>query len=352
MWKTIGHSKIVGLLQQSLGRGTLSHAYLLIGPPQVGKMTLARDLAATLNCRSGKGNQPCWECSSCLKIAADKHADVQVIGLNSNLNAEEAREKTEIGIGQIEYMLHSANLPPFEGLCRVYIIDEAANLSTDAANRLLKTLEEPPARVIFVLLTASPGLIPATVLSRCQQLNLARLKTGEIESLLISRGDTDPETAKLISRLSRGCPGWAIAASHNTAVLPERREKFEKMRAILKADYNERFTAAAQLALQFSKKRESVYETLDIWTGWWRDLLLVKTGCNGAVVSTDFMPAVVEMAGTYSLAQIKDVINYVLEAGEHLKLNANPRLVLESLMLKLPQPSVNTLTQQIEVKHA
>ena len=329
-------------MQQAVERGTISHAYVLIGPPQVGTMTLARDVAAALNCQSEKGKRPCWECPACLKIAAGKHADVQVIGLNSNLDSDDAKEKTEIGIGQIEYMLHSANLPPFEGLYRVYIIDEAANLSTDAANRLLKTLEEPPAKVIFILLTANSRLIPATVLSRCQQLSLTRLKTTEIAALLNSRGEIDPETAKLITRLSRGCPGWAIEASHNTALLPERREKFEKMQAILKGDYHERFNAAAQLALQFSKKREIIYETLDTWAGWWRDLLLVKTGRNGDIVSIDFMPAVVEMAGTYSLAQIKDVIKYILEAGEQLKLNANPRLVLESLMLNFPQSAVKT----------
>ena len=111
MWQTIGQPKILDLLQRALERGTLSHAYLIIGPPQVGKMTLALDLAMSLNCRAGKGKSPCGECLSCRKIANGKHADVQIVGLNMNQISEDAKERTEIGIEQIKEMLHSASLP-------------------------------------------------------------------------------------------------------------------------------------------------------------------------------------------------------------------------------------------------
>jgi hypothetical protein len=109
------------------------------------------------------------------------------------------------------------------------------------------------------------------------------------------------------------------------------------MRAMVKGDYTERFTAAAQLAQQFGKRRESVYETLDSWTGWWRDILLAKTGCDSDIVSIDFLPDLVEMAGTNSLAEIKAALESIKAAGEHLRLNANARLALESLMLNLPK---------------
>jgi DNA polymerase-3 subunit delta' len=250
-------------------------------------------------------------------------------------------------------MLHSANLPPFEGQYRVYIIDEAGHLSMEAANRLLKTLEEPPKKVVFVLLTTNARLIPATVISRCQSINLARVKTSEIETALIDRWLVEPEKARLLSRLCHGCPGWAITASTSAHLLEDRREVFEKMVKAVKSDYSERFTTAGQLATQYSKKRETVYETLDSWAGWWRDILLVKTGCDSDIVSIDYLPALAEMAGLYNLARIKTAIVSIREAVEQLKLNANARLALEALMLNLPRAVTNpSAGQRVEVKNA
>ncbi|MDD5701622.1 MAG: DNA polymerase III subunit [Dehalococcoidales bacterium] len=346
MWQTVGQSKIIELFQRALIQGRLAHAYLMVGPTQVGKMTLARELAMALNCRVEIDRRPCGECVSCRKISAGKHADVMITGLNQAPAPDENKEKTEIGIEQIKDMLRTASLPPFEGEYRVYIIDEAANLSMEAANRLLKTLEEPPEKVTFILLTANAGLIPATVISRCQRLNLSRLKTDDIESLLISRYNTEPEKARLLACLSRGSPGWAIEAAQKTSFLQERSEKMERVIAIIKSAYSERFAAAAQMAQQFGKKREAVYETLDAWTSWWRDLLLVKTGCTGDIINIDYRAALAEMAGAFSLTQMKTAVRYILEAGEQLKLNANSRIVFENLMLSLPTPMGNRAGKQ------
>jgi DNA polymerase-3 subunit delta' len=167
MWQIIGQDRILSSLRRGLEGGTLAHAYLLVGPPHVGKMTLARDLARAVNC--GEAGPPCGECAACQKISVGKHADVQMIGL---YGGAEARSRTEIGIDQIREVQHAASLPPFEGKCRVFIIDGAEYLSTEAANSLLKTLEEPAASVVFVLLTTSDRRLPATVVSRCQRLEL------------------------------------------------------------------------------------------------------------------------------------------------------------------------------------
>jgi DNA polymerase-3 subunit delta' len=347
MWQTIGQSRTVGFLQQALTQGSLSHAYLLVGPPQVGKMTLALDLAKTLNCRSEKDLRPCENCVPCQKIAAGNHADVQVVALNRNPNPEDIKERTEIGIEQIKEMLHSASLPPFEGEYRVYIIDEAGHLSLEAANRLLKTLEEPPGKVVFILITANARLIPDTVISRCQRLNLKRLKIAEIESALKERYNIEADKAILLARLSHGCLGWAIEAVKETNLLQERQEKFENMLVMVRSNYTDRFSLAAQLAAQFGKKRESVYETLDTWASWWRDILLVKTGCSSDIVSIDFKSALAQMAGAFSLVQIKETLQQIATGSEQLKLNANSRLVLEGLMLKIPQSGTLTNLQAV-----
>ena len=138
MWNIVGQRRALSLLQGSLSRGRVAHAYLFSGPPHVGKMTLANDLARALNCNAN--DPPCGECSICQRITSGKHADVQEIGLGKN---PDGKVQTEIGIEEIRQLQHSTNLPPFEGKCRVYIINGAEWLSTEAANCLLKTLEEP-----------------------------------------------------------------------------------------------------------------------------------------------------------------------------------------------------------------
>lgn len=352
MWQTKGQTKLIEYLQHALDQGKLSHAYLLVGPPQIGKMTLALDLAMTLNCREEQ--KPCGKCASCLKILDGKHADVQVVGLNLNNGPDtEKKERTEIGIDQIKDMLHSASLPPFEGIYRVYIIDEAGHLSMESANRLLKTLEEPIGKVVFILLTANAQSILATVISRCQRLNLTRMKSEEIESILIKDYQVEPEKARLFARLGKGCPGWSIEAAGNPVLLQERTEKFGKMLDWVRGDYSDRFAAAARLILQFSKKRETVYEELDAWSGFWRDVLLAKTGCDDNIINSDFLPVIVEVARAFTLGQIRTALKSIQDAVDQLKLNGNAKLVMEVLMLNIPRLSVNKIARpQVEVKYA
>jgi len=324
----------VSLLQHSLERETLAHAYLFTGLPHVGKMTLALNLAQALNCVGAE--PPCGECDSCRKIASAKHADVQIIGLAHSENSAEGKLRAEISIDQIREMQHLASLPPFEGRYKVFIIDGAELLSNEAANCLLKTLEEPVGKVIFILLTTNERLLATTVVSRCQRLELLSLATTEVETALNSRWGIESQKAKLLAGLSHGCLGWAISATVDDGLLQQRAERMDKLLDITNADYEERFDYAAQLATQFSQNRGLVQEVLDLWLDWWRDLLLVKVGCSDNITNVDLEARLVEMDRGYSLAQIRAFINSIQAAGEQLRQNANPRLVLEILMLNIP----------------
>jgi len=342
MWEMIGQDKIISLLQRSLGGGSLAHAYLFVGPPHVGKMTMALKLAQAVNCLAD--NPPCGECESCKKIVTSKHADTRIIGLNQELNSADSKRKIEISIEQIREMQHSSSLPPFEGKRKVFIIEEAERLSVEAANCLLKTLEEPVGGVMFILLTGNDRLLPSTVISRCQQLELAPVAAKDIESALLSKRGIESSRAGLLAKLCHGCPGWALSAAVDSNLLNHRAEMMGRLFDIINADYEGRFAYAAQLVTQFSKNRQLVYEVLDLWLDWWRDLLLVKVNYRDAIVNIDFLPVLSEMAQSYRLAQIKAVISDIQSAREQLGQNANPQLVLEVLMLSIPKSKLSGLS--------
>ncbi len=335
MWDVVGQDRVISLLQRSLEAESLAHAYLLVGSAHVGKMTLALNLAEALNCEGAE--PPCGECASCLRIADGKHADVQVIDLGSaNGDSAESESKVKISVEQIEQMQHSASLPPFEGRCKVFILDGAELLSIGAANRLLKTLEEPSGKVVFVLLTMNDKLLPATIVSRCQRVELAPLGTAEVETALIERWGTEPDKAKLLSRLANGCLGWAVSAARDEQLLQQRAEALDRLLDITEAGYEERFQYASQMAGRFSQNRTAVREILNLWLEWWHDLLLVKVGCSGAVTNIDRSTQLASVAAGYTLNQIRVFIDSIRAAVEQLQLNANPQLALEVLMLSVP----------------
>jgi DNA polymerase-3 subunit delta' len=335
MWQVVGQSRVVSLLQRSLEKGVLAHAYLFIGPPHVGKMTLALNLAQALNCEGA--DKPCGQCLSCQKIAQSKYADVQIIGLDYTSEADEVKTRTEIGIDQIRQVQHSASLPHFEGKYKIFIIDGAELLSIEAANCLLKTLEEPVGRVVFLLLTTSPGLLPDTVVSRCQQLELLPLSSDEVENALTGQWGIEPQKAKLLSRLCHGCLGWALSAALGDEMLKQYCERRDNMLDIINAGYEERFTYVAQLAAQFSQRRGFVQEVLNIWLDFWRDLLLIKADFAEAITNVDIEKTLTDLAIGFSLAEIRAFIRGIQAAKQQLKQNANPRLVLEVLMLNMPE---------------
>lgn len=333
MWSIIGQNKAVSLLKRSLEMGSLAHAYLFIGPTHVGKMTLALNLAQALNCEAAE--PPCGQCMSCQKIIAAKHADVQIIGLGNNGHSPEARPRAEISIDQIREVQHSASLPPFEGKFSVFIIDGAELLSTEAANCLLKTLEEPEGRVVFILLTTNERLLPATAISRCQRVELPPLAINDVEVALNRDWGVEPEKARLLARLSHGCPGWAISANLDNGLVQQRNERLDELLEIIDADAEGRFVYAAKLATQFGQNRVVVQERLDLWVDWWRDLMLVKVGCSDDITNIDQLDTLVNKAKEYRLARIQASIKSIRAAGEQLRQNASPRLVLEVLMLGL-----------------
>jgi DNA polymerase-3 subunit delta' len=241
MWQLAGHSRATTLLQQSLRNGQLSHAYLLVGPAHVGKFTLARNLAQAVNCESE--SRPCQECTSCRRIATSKHSDIHIVDLVSV-------EKKEIGIRQIAEMQTAAHLPPFEGKCKVFIFDRAEMLSNEAANSLLKTLEEPPPNILIILLTARESALLPTIASRCQRVELRPLPLGLVIDVLVKDYQVPQERADFLARLSGGCLGWALQALRDETLLSSREQRLEDFSRLCAAGEQLEMNANPRLALE------------------------------------------------------------------------------------------------------
>ena len=329
MWQVIGQDKILSLLDYSLKTDTIAHAYLLAGPRHVGKGTLAFNLAQALNCDGPE--LPCGQCRSCRRILEGKHADVTPIGLDS---------KTEIGIDDIRGLQRLANLPPYEGKCKVFIIDDAEYLSTEAANSLLKILEEPPPRVVWLLLAAEEERLLPTIISRCQRLELKPVPSEQVQEILVNSYNADADKAKLLTQLCHGRLGWALSALANDDILEQRSQRIARLVSLLTPtgrNLEQRFAYAQELASQFSQNRRAGAEIIEIWLDWWRDLMLIKGACKEAIINVDYEIALEEQARGLSLSEIKGFLANLCLLQEEISKNVNPRLALEWLMLNLPR---------------
>jgi len=343
MWQTVGQDRAVAALQRALrpkadpplaeAGGRRAHAYLLAGPPQVGKATLARELAQALNCDGAE--PPCHECTPCRRIAAGIHADVQTVTVEAS--GDGAVHK-DISIDQIREVGRSVSLRPFEGRCRVIIIDPADAMNEAAQNAFLKTLEEPPPDVVFLLITARPQLLRATIRSRCQRLDLRPLPVAAAQAALIERWGLPERRAEVLARLSRGRLGWALAAQADEEMMRARREALMDIRNLAQCSLAERFARAGDLAGRFGRQREAVLEVLDLWGQWWRDVLLGATGCQEAITNVDLADILRAEAARYDPRQVASFLRSLAAARRRLEENVNPRLALEVLLLDLPAP--------------
>lgn len=319
-WKTVGHDWAVGLLRRGLAAGRVGHAYLLCGPPQIGKTTLALELAQALNCP--RPDPPCGQCPSCLKTARRAHPDVQVVvgrGTGESLQ-----------IDQIRALQREVALAPYEGRRRVVILRGMDRATVEAANSLLKLLEEPPAHLTLVL-TAAAELVPQTVLSRCQRLNLRPAARGVVESLLRERG-CPPAQAHLLAQLSGGRVGWAVQTYGDESALRQRQQDLEQFLAALGADRVERLDFAARVSRDAVDARRQI----DLWTGWYRDVMLWPGPGRAHVVNVDQAEALADWAARTPLWQAWAALEVLRTAAVQLEVNINPRLALEELMLRLP----------------
>jgi len=241
-----------------------------------------------------------------------------------------------IGIDAVKEVIRRVSLNPYEGSCSVVIVDGAESMSDDAANALLKTLEEPPPQVMFLLLTTDEGAVLPTIRSRCQSMGLNPLSKEMMVEQLVTRRQATAEQAEQLFRLSRGCLGWAISALEDAQVLEQREADLDKMQETLQAGLETRFTYANEVATLFGSNRDAAKDLLALWLRWWRDLLLIKEGAETFLHNSDHEESLKTQASGLSTAEIVQFINRLMQTMSNLDSNVSPRLAMEVLMLNLP----------------
>jgi DNA polymerase-3 subunit delta' len=238
-----------------------------------------------------------------------------------------------IGIEAIRELQSAASLQPFEARGKVLILDNADAMTRDAANALLKLLEEPPPGVTLLLTTANEEVVPDTIRSRCQTLRLRPLPFARVEEALRERGVEAEEAARL-AHISGGRLEAALALTEDPSYLDTRREALAQLIEALAMPPADRLRLAGRMADGFFRDRERLYAQLDLWATLLRDALLISAGAPEGVTDPTLVEELAALARpTAETAQALQAVQFTHES---LRRNANPRLAVEALLLALP----------------
>lgn len=303
-------------------RSQFPHGLLLYGPEGIGKYELALELGKSLLCDSpGSAGIACGLCSHCRLINAGTHPDWYAVGLEMN---DSGKLSSEIKIGQIRGLCQSLLQTRHSGRYKIAIINPAERMNRNAANSLLKTLEEPAPETLLLLVSSQPSRLPATIRSRCQQLRIKSPDHATVKAWLRKQyADMDAEA---LYAASAGSP-VAAAEIATQGLLPARSDVLQDLRAVLAEATN-------PLAVAEKWKDSDLRWILSWLTSWLEDLILLKRGGQQAVLNVDLVKSLLVLSEQADLAKLFNLHERVLQAKLLLDSAVNHRLLYESLLLE------------------
>ncbi len=366
-----GQDSAVSLLTSAYASGRLSHAYLFHGPDGVGKEAVALEFARALHCETD-GLESCGSCSACRMADGLSHPDTHLIfpvpttikpaelaelkasGLKAGFRDQDFGRKTAvISVDTVlSEVVVKANKRPYIGPWKVFIIADADRMTTEAANTLLKTLEEPPEQTVIVLTTSRPTALPATVISRCQRVAFGRLSRKDVEAVLLAdpRLGFEPKEAKAAAAMAQGCPGVAVRSG--------RAGLAGELRSVALIMGGSRLTNASSLLdeanrLAYRLGRDEQQKFLNLMLLWLRDVLQLSqlrgsggssAGTGGGNASGTGEPEILyaghraeieRMADSMNVDDLEQLIHKVDDARRAIERYSNPSIVFTSVLLDL-----------------
>jgi len=345
----VGQKAVVTTLKNQINSGKIGHAYLFCGMRGTGKTSTARVFAKALNCVNGPTSAPCGECSSCRAIANGSMIDVIEMDAASNRGIDDIRDLRE-----------KVNFPPSEGRYKIYIIDEVHMLTTEAFNALLKTLEEPPKHVVFILATTEPSKLPQTILSRCMRFDFTRVLTSELvkhmKKIAVENGiEVEDRALALIAKNSQGSVRDALSLLDKALAFGGKKLSYKDVLTLLgavdtgllyelsRAVLEETRAKILQIVDEVILQGKDAGRFLADLTEHFRNLLMVCIGADRNLIDVvDEEYAELRNISTgYTRERLLSILDILVDASNDLKWSSQPRIVLEAALMKLTLPSLH-----------
>ncbi len=321
----IGHKDIISYIQSAVTSDQVSHAYILNGERGSGKKMLANLFAQTLLCEKG-GPDPCGHCHSCMQAQSGNHPDIIRVTHEkpNSISVDDIREQVN----------QTVDIRPYEGPYKVYIIPQAEMMTVQAQNALLKTLEEPPAYVVLLLLTENADQLLPTITSRCVMLKLRNIKDTLIKKYLVEQLGVPESKADMCTAFAQGNVGRATMLAQSEHFNEIREEAIQLLKYVDEMSLNEIMKAVTRCTAY----KLEITDYLDIIMIWFRDVLYYKaTKDLSKVVFKDQISYIEKRAGKSSYEGIQLILESLDTAKARLRANVNFELVMELLFLTIQE---------------
>ncbi len=324
-----GHDWAQTLLRRALLRNETRHAYLFLGPEHIGKTTLARAFAQALTCEhptDEAGLGACGQCRSCRLAAEGMHPDHRFFSPVGN----------QLLIDQIREVVREAALSPVESRYKVFVLTDFERANVNAANALLKTLEEPSVTTRIILISHQPSGLLDTIISRCQLLRLRPLSEDTIGLALQERFGLEAGAARRLARLSNGRIGRAFALAQDPESWQTYNQRIQQLNEVLS------YSPAQRIAYAQTLEKQGQLETLlQEWLLWWRDVLLIQNNTPALVVNEEHLDELKALAEQLDASHVRRFVDAMMTTSRYLRKNVNKQLALEVLLLKAPVQAYN-----------